>query len=191
MEIWNGKVDMSDSKKFSDHTACILPYGEKSPQIDETAFIAPTASIIGDVIIEAGASVWFGAVLRGDIAPIRIGKNSNIQDGSVIHGDEGSITFVAENVTVGHAAVLHGCTVEKGALIGMGAIVLDGAVVGAGSLVAANALVTSNKQIPANTLWAGSPAKQVKELDQNMQAGLSNGYKEYLIMATNYHSLLA
>ena len=171
------------------HKACILPYNGNTPKIHETAFIAPTATIIGNVTIEANASIWFGAVLRGDVLPIRIGANSNIQDGVIIHGDEGSVVNIAENVTVGHNAVIHGCSVEAGALIGMSATLLDDAHVGRNALVAAKALVTPRRQVEAGSMWAGSPAKQIKMLDDETQEMLSVGYKEYLHLSEKFKSI--
>jgi len=174
---------------MSKHKPCILSINGKTPQIHKTAFIAPTATIIGDVIIEENASIWFGAVLRGDILPIRIGANTNIQDGVIIHGDEGSVVDIAENVTVGHAAVIHGCSIEKGALIGMSATLLDGARVGSNALVAAKALVTPRKQVEANSMWAGSPAKHIKILDEESIASLALGYKEYLRLSEEFRNI--
>jgi len=174
---------------MSQSKACILPYDGNTPIIHETAFVAPTATIIGNVTIEANASIWFGAVLRGDILPITIGKNTNIQDGVVIHGDEGSVVDIAENVTVGHNAVIHGCSIDAGALIGMSATLLDGAHVGSNALVAAKALVTPRKQVPAGAMWAGSPAKQIKILDDETKSMLSLGYKEYLHLSEKFKSI--
>ncbi len=174
---------------MSNHKACILSFNGKTPQIHGSAFIAPTATIIGDVIIEENASIWFGAVLRGDILPIRIGANTNIQDGVIIHGDEGSVVDIAENVTVGHAAVIHGCSIEKGALIGMSATLLDDANVGSNALVAAKALVTPRKQVEAGSMWAGSPAKHIKMLDEETIASLALGYKEYLHLSEEFRNI--
>ncbi len=142
------------------------------PQLPDadTFWIAPSADVIGNVRLEACASVWFGAVLRGDNELIHIGENSNIQDGCVLHTDPGFPLSVGRDVTVGHGAVLHGCTVEAGVLIGMRATVLNGAVIGAGSIVGANALVPEGKVIPANSLVLGTPGRVVKTLD-GAQAG--------------------
>ena len=118
-------------------------YGNLRPQIDPAARVAENAVVVGEVSVEAGASLWYGAVLRGDEAPIRVGRDSNIQDNAVLHCDEDFPMTVGRGVTVGHGAILHGCTVEDGALIGMGAVLLNGCVIGAGSLVAAGAMVTS------------------------------------------------
>jgi gamma-carbonic anhydrase len=140
----------------------ILPFGDRSPRIASDAFIAPTATIIGDVEIGEGASVWFGCVLRGDEEPIRIGAGTNIQDLTLIHTSGGvSPTIIGPRVTVGHGAIIHGCTIEEGALIGMGAIVLDQAVIGAGAVIAAGAVISPGKRVQAGELWAGVPAKLI------------------------------
>jgi gamma-carbonic anhydrase len=140
----------------------MLPWEGRLPQIARDAFIAPNATLIGDVSIGAGSSVWFGCVLRGDEEPIHIGPGTNIQDLTLIHTSGGlSPTIIGAHVTVGHSAVIHGCTIHDGALIGMGAIVLDEAVVESGALVAAGAVVSPGKVVKAGELWAGCPAKYV------------------------------
>jgi carbonic anhydrase/acetyltransferase-like protein (isoleucine patch superfamily) len=149
------------------------------PAIDPTAWVAPSADVIGDVTLAAGATIWFGAVLRADVSPVKIGVRSNIQDGTVCHADPGFPLTIGDGCTIGHQAMLHGCTVEDGALIGMGATVLNGAVIGAGSLVGANALVTEGKVFPPNSLIIGSPAKAVRELDEATRAGLLQSAKHY------------
>lgn len=135
-----------------------------SPQIHETAWIAPGAIVLGNVVLEQGASVWFNAVLRGDNERITIGPRCNVQDGCVFHTDPGFPLELQEDVTVGHAAILHGCTVGAGALIGMGATVLNGARIGAGALIGANALVPEGKEIPEKSMALGAPAKVVRTL---------------------------
>ena len=142
----------------------IIELDGKTPQVAEDAFIAPTAVLIGDVTVAAGASIWFGAVLRGDNSAIVIGAGSNVQDNCVIHCADDLPTIVGENVTVGHMAMLEGCVIGDGSLIGMGAIVLQRAQVGAGSLVAAGAVVGEGVEIPAGVLAAGVPARVKKEL---------------------------
>jgi len=139
-------------------------YQGRSPRIAPSAFIAPSADLIGDVEIAENASIWFQTVLRGDIEPIRVGENSNIQDGSVLHTLLGSPTVVGKWVTVGHRAVLHGCTIEDHCLIGMGAILLNNVRVGEGSIVAAGALVPENTVIPAHSLYMGVPAQFKRQL---------------------------
>ena len=132
------------------------------PTIDPEAFIAEGAVIRGDVRIERNASIWYNAVLRGDVDSIAVGEGSNIQDGCVVHVDRGCPVRIGRNVTVGHGAIVHGCTIGDGSLIGMGAIILNGAVIGEGCIVGAGALVTQGKHIPAGTLVIGSPARTVR-----------------------------
>ncbi len=141
-----------------------LSYRDARPEVHETAYLAAGAVLVGNVFIEAEASIWFNAVLRGDEEPIRIGNGSNIQDGSVLHTDPGCPCTVGEYVTVGHNAILHGCTIGRGATIGMGATVLNHARVGEEALVAANALVLEGTEIPARSLAAGVPARVRREL---------------------------
>ncbi len=144
----------------------IIKFLDKEPEyIKSDIFIAENASIIGDVRLGKNSNIWFNAVLRGDEAHIITGENTNIQDNCTVHVGENCPTILGNNVTVGHNAVIHGCTVEDNCLIGMGATILDGAVIGRGSIVGANALVTSNTIIPPNSLAVGSPAKVVKEKD--------------------------
>jgi carbonic anhydrase/acetyltransferase-like protein (isoleucine patch superfamily) len=138
--------------------------GGKRPQVHESAYIAPTAILIGDVVIEAGASVWFGAVLRGDEAQIRVGEGSNVQDNAVIHVSTNLPTIIERNVTIGHAALLEGCVVEDGSLVGMGAVMLQRSRLGAGSLLAAGAVLREGGEIPPGHLAAGVPAVVKKPL---------------------------
>ncbi|GAA3817051.1 gamma carbonic anhydrase family protein [Streptomyces chiangmaiensis] len=146
------------------HRALIAGIGGKDPQVDREAFVSPTSSVIGDVTLHAGASVWYGAVLRGDVERITVGPSSNVQDNCTLHADPGFPVTVGERVSVGHNAVVHGATVEDDCLIGMGATVLNGAVIGAGSLVAAQALVPQGMRVPPGSLVAGVPAKVRREL---------------------------
>lgn len=139
--------------------ARILSVGEVAPRIDPDAYVAPSATIAGDVELAAGVSVWFGCVVRSEAATVTIGRDSNLQDLTVVHTDSDYPTTIGERVTVGHRAILHGCTVEDDALIGMGAIVLNGAVIGRGALVAAGAVVREGMEVPPMTLVAGVPAK--------------------------------
>ena len=132
------------------------------PTTDPGAFIAEGAVVRGDVRIERNASIWYNAVLRGDVDSIAVGEGSNIQDGCVVHVDRGCPVRIGRNVTVGHGAIVHGCTIGDGTLIGMGAIILNGAVIGEGCIVGAGALVTQGKHIPAGTLVVGSPARTVR-----------------------------
>jgi carbonic anhydrase/acetyltransferase-like protein (isoleucine patch superfamily) len=143
----------------------IQKFREFKPEIDSTCFIAGNAYIIGRVKIDENASIWYGAVLRGDVNSIHIGRGSNIQDNCTVHVDPGnSCVEVDEHVTVGHNVVLHGCRIGKFSLIGMGSIIMDGAVIGEETMIGAGSLVTSNKVIPSGVLCIGSPAKVIREL---------------------------
>ena len=154
-------------------------YGNLRPQIDPAARVAETAVVVGEVSVEAGASLWYGAVLRGDEAAIRVGEGSNIQDNAVVHCDRSFPVLVGKDVTVGHAAILHGCTVEDRCLIGMGAILLNGCVIGSGSLVAAGALVTQDTVIPPGSLVVGSPARVVRPLRREESESILESAAEY------------
>jgi carbonic anhydrase/acetyltransferase-like protein (isoleucine patch superfamily) len=156
------------------------------PQIDPTAWVAPTAVLIGNVIVEAGANIWFGAVLRGDNEAITVGAGSNVQENAVLHTDMGFPLTIGANCTIGHKAMLHGCTVEAGSLIGMGATLLNGAKIGAGSLVGACALVTEGKEIAPGSLVMGAPAKAVRELDAAAQARLLKSAEGYRANAARF-----
>lgn len=157
----------------------IRPYRDKYPVLAPSARLAENATAVGDVVLEEEASLWYGAVLRGDEGSIRIGRGSNVQDNAVVHADPGYPTVVGADVTVGHGAILHGCTVGEGALIGMGAILLNGCTIGEGCLVAAGALVTQGAAFPAGHLIMGSPAKAVRPLTQEERAGLLHSAEEY------------
>jgi carbonic anhydrase/acetyltransferase-like protein (isoleucine patch superfamily) len=143
-----------------------------APTIHEDTWVAPDANLIGDVVLEEGASVWFGCTLRGDNERLTIGKGTNVQENCVFHTDMGFPLTLGENVTIGHKAMLHGCTVGDGSLIGMGATVLNGATIGKGCLIGAGALVTEGKVIPDGTMVLGSPGKVVRELDEATKQGL-------------------
>ncbi|MEU6551795.1 gamma carbonic anhydrase family protein [Streptomyces sp. NPDC046915] len=155
------------------HKALITGIGGKEPRIDPEAFVAPTASVIGDVTLEAGASVWYGAVVRGDVERISVGASANVQDNVTLHADPGFPVSVGQRVSIGHNAVVHGATVEDDCLIGMGATVLNGAVIGAGSLVAAQALVPQGMVVPPGSLVAGVPAKVKRELTEEERQGVT------------------
>ncbi|MFI9612561.1 gamma carbonic anhydrase family protein [Streptomyces sp. NPDC052023] len=155
------------------HQALITGIGGKEPRVDQEAFVAPTAAVIGDVTLGAGASVWYGAVLRGDVERISVGASSNVQDNCTLHADPGYPVSVGERVSIGHNAVVHGATVENDCLIGMGATVLNGAVIGAGSLVAAQALVPQGMVVPPGSLVAGVPAKVRRELSTEEREGVT------------------
>ena len=155
-----------------------------TPQIGENTFLADNATVIGDVIIGNNCSIWFNAVLRGDVNSIRIGNRVNIQDGSVIHTlYEKSVTEIGDDVSIGHNVVIHGAKIEDGALIGMGAIILDHAVIGEGSIIAAGAVVLSNTIVEPGSIYAGVPAKFVKKVDieqsKEMNQKIARNYLMY------------
>jgi carbonic anhydrase/acetyltransferase-like protein (isoleucine patch superfamily) len=163
-----------------------------APELPEDGdyFVAPGARLIGRVILRAGASVWFNAVLRGDNEPIEVGEGSNVQDGCVLHTDPGMKLTIGAGVTVGHNAILHGCDVGAGSLIGMGAVVLNGARIGRNCLIGANALVTEGKSIPDGSLVMGQPAKVVRALDPEALAGLVRSAQTYRRKAQLYRTAL-
>ena len=150
-----------------------------APDIAADAWIAPDAQIIGRVVIEPGASIWWGAVLRGDNEEIRIGRGSNVQDLCCLHTDPGFPLTIGANVTVGHRAMLHGCTIGDASLIGMGATVLNGAKIGTGSLIGASALVSEGKDIPDRVLVMGEPSRVVREIDEAQYQGLLESAARY------------
>ncbi|HWA64063.1 MAG TPA: gamma carbonic anhydrase family protein [Caulobacteraceae bacterium] len=156
--------------------------GERVPEFPgaDEYWIAPNAVVLGKVILKKNASVWFGAVLRGDNDPIVIGENSNVQDNSVLHTDTGSPLTIGANVTVGHMVMMHGCTVGDGALIGIGAIVLNGAKIGKNCLVGAGTLIPEGKEYPDNTMILGSPGRVVRELSPEQAARMSLGAMSYV-----------
>jgi len=153
---------------------------EKTPTIDPTAYVPSEATVIGDVRLGAGVNLWPGAVLRGDNEPIVIGEGSNVQDGAVLHTDYGCPLTVGKHVTIGHQAMLHGCTVHDDALIGIQAVVLNGAVIGQASLVGAGALVTEGKTFPPRSLIIGSPAKAVRTLTDEEIAAIRRNTEDYV-----------
>lgn len=150
-----------------------------APDIAADAWIAPDAQIIGRVVIEPGASIWWGAVLRGDNEEIRIGRGSNVQDLCCLHTDPGFPLTIGANVTVGHRAMLHGCSIGDASLIGMGATVLNGAKIGTGSLIGASALVSEGKDIPDRVLVMGAPGRVVREIDEAQYQGLLDSAARY------------
>ena len=164
----------------------ILPFEGRTPEVHETAWLAPTAALIGKVRIDADASVWFGAVLRGDIDEIVLGPGANLQDNVVVHTELGSPAVIGANVSVGHGAVVHGCTVEDGCLVGMNATVLTGAVVGRDSLIAGGAVVLEGAVIPPRSLVAGVPGKVRRELTDDEVAALHGNSERYVTRAKVY-----
>jgi len=157
-----------------------------APSVDPSAWIAPSATVIGAATIAARAGVFYGAVLRADTSTISIGEGSNLQDGVVVHADAGFPATVGSGVSVGHRAVLHGCTVQDDCLIGMGAVVLNGAVVGAGSMVAAGAVVLEGAQIPPGSLVAGVPGKVRRQLTEEEQAGIVDNAQRYVTLTGDH-----
>ncbi|MEU8599946.1 gamma carbonic anhydrase family protein [Streptomyces parvulus] len=166
--------------------ALITAIAGREPKVDPGAFVAPTAAVIGDVTLHAGASLWYGAVARGDVERITVGADSNVQDNCTLHADPGFPVTVGERVSIGHNAVVHGATVEDDCLIGMGATVLNGAVIGAGSLVAAQALVPQGMRVPPGSLVAGVPAKVRRELTEEERQGVTLNGTMYAALAVEH-----
>ena len=165
----------------------IVSYCGKTPRIADDAWIAPNATIIGDVEIGPRSSVWFNCTVRGDVNIIRIGDGTNIQDGTVIHVDSKKYgTFVGDNVLIGHMALIHACLIEDGAFIGMKACVMDGAIVERRAMVAAGALVTPGKVVPTGQLWAGSPAVYFRDLRPEEIDGMEDAALQYADFAATY-----
>ena len=156
------------------------------PEVDPTAWIAPTAILIGKVRVEAGATIWWGAVLRGDNERIAIGRGSNVQEGCVMHTDPGFPLTVAEEVTVGHMAMLHGCTVGRGALVGIGATILNGTVIGARCLIGAHALIPEHREIPPDSVVMGAPGKVVKDVTPEQAERIAGGTARYVARGEQY-----
>ena len=164
----------------------IYDFEKNVPEVHPEAWIAPNATIIGKVKLEKNSSIWFNAVLRGDIELITIGENSNIQDGSVLHTDPGYPLTVGKGVTVGHMVMLHGCQISDDTLIGIGSIILNNAKIGKNSIIGANTLITENKVIPDNSLVVGSPGKVLRKVtDEEIRAILENG-KHYVDFSKKY-----
>ncbi|AZF41933.1 Carbonic anhydrase, gamma class [Pseudomonas sp. R1-43-08] len=168
----------------------IYQYDTLIPVIHAETFIAQDATVIGNVTLAQGVSVWPQAVLRGDNEPIHIGQHSNVQEGAVLHADPGFALTVGEGVTIGHQAMLHGCTVGDGALIGIQAVVLNGAVIGRNCLVGAGAVVTEGKVFPDNSLILGAPAKVVRELTPEAIAGMHRNAADYVVKGQAYKAKL-
>jgi len=175
----------------------ILPYRDYQPQVGKGGWVAPNATLIGDAILGEDVSLWFGVIVRGDVHRIRIGARTNIQDLSILHitqhegrvrdDEDGYPTIIGCDVTVGHRAILHGCTVGDLCLIGMGAVLLDGAVIGPESIVGAGSLVTPGKQFPPRSLIMGSPAKVVKEINEAQIQEMKASWQRYVSLKNEYH----
>jgi carbonic anhydrase/acetyltransferase-like protein (isoleucine patch superfamily) len=165
----------------------ILPYKGVLPTIHATAFIAPSAVVIGDTEIGEDSGIWFGCVVRGDVNVIRIGKRTNIQDGTIIHvASRGQGTFIGDDITIGHMAVLHACTLEDRCFIGMKACVMDGAYVESDAMVAAGALVTPGKRVRRGQLWAGNPARHLRDLTPEEIAFFPESARHYVGLGRTY-----
>ncbi len=164
----------------------ILEFNGKKPQVAPGAFIAPTAALIGDVVVEEGASIWFGAVLRGDFGRITVGKGTSIQDNVVVHTMAGGETIIDEQVTVAHGSVLHNCTVRRGAIVGLNAVLLDFCEIGEQAMVAAGSVVTDNMKIPARHLAAGAPARIKKAIAGASLVWVETSAAYYKEMADSY-----
>jgi len=167
----------------------VFNLGDVAPQLPPEGeyWIAPTAAVMGNVILKKNASVWFGATLRGDNDPIIIGENSNIQDGSVLHTDTGSPLTIGRDVTVGHMVMLHGCTIGDNSLVGIGSIILNGAKIGKNCLIGANCLITEGKEIPDNSLVMGAPGKVVREVSEGQARILTASAHHYVENWKRYH----
>jgi len=164
--------------------ATVLPCRGYTPLIPESCWLAPNATVVGQVELGAESTVWFGAVIRGDVAPIRIGRRVNIQDAAVIHGTfEQSKTDIEDGASIGHGAIVHGAFIGAGALIGMGAVVMDGATVGAGAVIAAGAVVLAGTHVPPATLWAGVPAREMGPVKPELAERLAATSDRYVTYA--------
>ncbi len=170
----------------------ILPWKGKTPKIGKNVFIAPNATVIGEVELEDDVTILFGAVVRGDILPIRIGKRSNVQDGCVLHTSrKQNPLIIGEDVTIGHGAVLHSATIKDRCLIGMGATVIDNCLIESDSIVGAGSLVTKGKEFPKGSMIIGSPAKKVRETSQEEKSFLIQTAKNYVQVGADYKEIIA
>ena len=169
----------------------LYPFRGRWPSIHEGAFVAPSASVIGDVTLEEGASVWYGCVLRGDTNFIRIGARSNVQDGTIVHVNAGTMpAVIGADVTIGHACIIHACTLEDRAFVGMGATVLDKAVIREGGMLGAGGLLAPGKVIGPNELWLGSPARLVRVMSAEERAGWDRTAPHYVELARGHRASL-
>jgi carbonic anhydrase/acetyltransferase-like protein (isoleucine patch superfamily) len=166
----------------------VIKYRNYNPQIANNAFIAENSTIIGRCTIEENSSVWFNATIRADVNEIMIGKNVNIQDGSVIHCDHENPVSIADNVTIGHNAIIHGCSIGSNCIIGMGATILDGAIINENCIIGANSLITTGKQIPKGSLVMGSPGKVVRALSIAEIESIKKSVEGYVALSKEYTS---
>tara|TARA_R110002167_G_scaffold8799_2_gene40254 strand:- start:666 stop:1190 length:525 start_codon:yes stop_codon:yes gene_type:complete len=164
----------------------IYRLADTSPSLHDNNFIAPNATLIGDVVLGEHVSIWFNVVIRADMATVKIGENTNIQDGSILHVDTGFPMTIGRDVTVGHKVMLHGCTIGDNTLVGMNAVVLNGANIGKNCLIGANSLVTENMQVPDGHLVLGSPAKIIKALDDSTREMFTQSAKHYVENGQRY-----
>jgi carbonic anhydrase/acetyltransferase-like protein (isoleucine patch superfamily) len=163
-----------------------IEFNGKHPKIAATAFVAPTAVVIGDVEVGEESSIWFGVVIRGDNGPIRIGARTSIQDNSVVHVSHGATTIVGDDCTIGHSVTMEDCVIENGALIGSNAVVLNGAVIGSRALIAAASVVAANARVPAETLNAGAPAVVKRKLEGESLGWVTNTPASYVRLSRTY-----
>ena len=169
------------------NTPIILPFEGKTPEVADSAFIAPGAVLVGDVKVGNLSSIWFGCILRADEAPIVIGDGSNLQDGTIIHvNGKKQGTFIGDNVSVGHMCLLHACSLESNSFVGMGSQILDEAIVESGAMLAAGALLTSGKKVPCKQLWAGRPAKFLRKISEEYATELSRTSENYVEKSSKY-----
>ena len=168
----------------------IYALGDLTPCIDESAYVCDSAQVIGHVVLGPNSSVWFGAVMRGDNEALTLGAGANVQDQAVVHSDIGYPVHIGANVTIGHSAIVHGCKIGDGSLIGMGAIIQNGAVIGKGCLIGAGALVTEQKVIPDGSLVVGTPGRVVRQLDDQVIAGLLQSAQIYQNNARHFSQVL-
>ena len=176
-------MDLSEEGK-------LLPHAGTSPEVAETAWIAPGAYVIGDVHLGEESSVWYGAVLRGDTEPIRVGARTNVQDGCILHADPGYPAIVGEGCVLGHNAVVHGCEIGNNCLVGMGATILNGAKISEGSIVAAGAVVPEDREFSPRSLIVGIPAKRVGDVGEEQAAEIARGASEYVERAAAHRESL-
>lgn len=169
-----------------------IPFAGKTPDIHPTAFVAPGVALIGEVTVGEGSSIWYGCVLRADENPIRIGRNTNLQDGTIVHIDSRHYpTVIGDDITIGHMCLIHAATLEDGCFMGMRSVVMDGVVVERGAMVAAGALVTPGKRVKAGQLWAGSPARHLRDLSPEEQEQMAEAARSYVRFAAAHKEACA